>query len=846
LRGVWAAAPWRRAPLLLGRQPVVFLAVALAAAILAVAAASGVLFLSTIGTASFRAQQAGDCPEFSLPALRARVSADRLAALEPVGRASLANATSDPVYSVAIGSARVQDTRVNLFDYPGALDHVHRLTPAVGGPGAWIPDNFAEKINARPGDQVTTADGKTIHVAGVYQSLAPDPYSLSNLPRFFCAWHDLIVPKVLESPTGPLFLVDQVTLAAVSAQPVDVSWYGATAASSALSSLERGPAEANTAAAAFRDRTGVPADVPRDLASKVDEARRAQNGVGGSVVPITLSGVAIATLLVAGAGGFWATARAREIRLLVSRGVGPGALAGKAVLETAPAVLVGLIGGWCAAIGLVRSLGPTDVVPPGSPLRALWIAAVAVLAAVAVIAAIGAAVGRERRIGAPRRWWRQMPWELALLGVGAWVGSRVYSHGAVRVDHGVVTMQPSTFVFPLLAGTGALALLCRLVSLGLPRLGRAQPSGTAAYLAVRRLAGSRAVVVGLLIGTALPCLLLTFASMVTTGIDSDVTAKYRTNLGAPHVLEVVGSLTQAPVLGGSGTPVSVIETGAMLPDGTQARVLGVDPRTFAQFAYVNSMQRAAVDQLGYAGGASAPTILVNAPAGVDASSVTVQSSELGLRAVSSMAVFPGLRDAFTPMLVVDRSVLSRLAPDADRDNQVWTSTAQYGAAVRAILADHFRVLTELDSDVLIGNTGLLPVTWVFGYLKALAVLIGAVSVAGLVFALAARVRRRVVAYVMTRRMGMSQATHIRSLIIELALVVGAGWLAGSLAGVAVDRLIVDRIDVFPDLPPPPSFAWPAQVLGLDALVVAAVVMAAATTTHWLSERARPAEILRVE
>jgi hypothetical protein len=211
-----------------------------------------------------------------------------------------------------------------------------------------------------------------------------------------------------------------------------------------------------------------------------------------------------------------------------------------------------------------------------------------------------------------------------------------------------------------------------------------------------------------------------------------------------------------------------------------------------------------------------------------------------------MRVFPGLRDSFAPMLVLDRSALAQIDPSADRDNQVWTSDAEYGPAVRAIVADHYSVLTELTSQVLIGNTGLLPVTWIFGYLRALAVLIGLVAVAGLVFALSARSRRRTVSYVMSRRMGMSQGTHIRSLIIELAIAVGAGWLAGVVVGSAADGLVYRSLDVFPNLPPPPSFSLPVTVLLLTALIVAAVVVAAALATHLLSERARPAEILRLE
>jgi putative ABC transport system permease protein len=825
---------------------VVFLAVMIASAVLAIAAASGALFLSTVGTASLQAQAADDCPEFSRPSFEAPVPGAALSQDERSGLLALGDTTMSPTYFVGIGQVRVQATQVNLFSYAGALDHVAKLTPADGGVGAWIPDNFATKIHVRPGDVVTTVAGQQIRVAGIYRSLAPDPYSISNLPRFFCAWRDLIVPKVLEAPTGPLFIVDQGTLAASSAGPVDSSWYADVPTSTPLARARGGPDQATRAAGTFERQTGLPTIVASDLASKLATAQRAQNGMGGSVVPIALAGVIVATLLVAGAGGFWATSRAREIRLLVARGVGPGALALKAVLETAPAAVTGLVAGWAVAIALVRGIGPTDVLGPGTPLRAFWLAAIAVAAALVIIAVIGAGTGRERHLGARRAWARLVPWELTLLAGGVWAGIRVHTRSAVRDDHAVVTIDPLTFVFPLLAGTAVLILICRLIGLGLPRIGRAQPTGNAGYLALRRLAGSRAVVLGLVIGTALPCGLLTYASTVTNGISSDVEAKYQTNLGAPHVLEVVGSLTQAPRLNGHGTAVSVIQSEPVLPDGSQVRILGVQPETFAGFAYVNSTQRAALARLPYSNGQSVPAILVNAPPDIDATSVTVLSTQLGLNIVAEMAVFPGLRNGFAPMLVLDRTALDQIDQDADRDNQVWTSDSQYGSAVKAILADHFTVLTELDSDVLIGNTGLLPVTWIFGYLRALAFLIGLVAVAGLVFALSARARRRTVSYVMSRRMGMSQGTHVRSLLIELFLAVVTGWLAGAIVGAATNQLVYKSLNVLPDLPPPPSFTLPWRVLALSGLVVAGVVVVAALVTHWLSERARPAEILRIE
>jgi putative ABC transport system permease protein len=843
---VLAAAPWTRAPLLLLRRPLVFVAIVVATAVLAVAAASGVLFQSSVGTASLQVQAKADCPELSLPGFQAAVPPARLSTDEALGRSALTSTTSDPAYSVVIGTTRIQSSPVDLYSRAGALDHVVTLTPDDGGAGAWFPDNFAAKIGAVPGQNVTTADGTSIRVAGIYRALAPDPYALSNLPRYWCTWHDLIVPKVLENPTGPWLISDPATVAAAVPRDLEVSWFADRSTSTPLSAAQDGPAEASAAAAAFARQTSARTSVPPDLANKIDTAQRVERGLSGSVVPIDLAGVVVAALLVAGAGGFWATARSREIRWLVSRGVGPAALGLKAVLETAPAALVGLAGGVGAALVLVRGIGPTSVLEPGAQWRAFGLAALAVAGALLIIAAVGALAGRERVTGGRRTWVRDVPWELALLAPGIWAAARLRSRSAVVVDHAVVSVDPLTFVFPLLAASAIVLLLARVAGRLLPRLGRAQPRRTANYLAIRRLAGSRAVVLGVLVGTALPCGLLTYASTVTHGISSDITAKARTNLGAPHVLEVRGSLTGTPRLEGNGTPVAAIDSMAALADGTAVNVLGVDPATFADFAYVSSAQRSAVAKIGYTDGAEVPAILVNAPVSADATSLSVGATQLDLAVRSRMPAFPGLRDSFEPLVVIDRAAFSLVDPAADRDNQVWTTNADYGPALRAIAADGYTVLTELSSQVLIGNTGLLPVTWIFGYLRALAVLIGVVALAGLVFGLAARSRRRVVSYVLSRQMGMSQSTHLKSLAVELLTILGAGWLIGCAVGAAADDLVYRNLDVFPELPPAPTFALPTLVLAVTAAIVVVVVVIAALGTHWASERARPAEILRLE
>jgi putative ABC transport system permease protein len=853
-----STAPWLRAPLLLARRPSVFGAIVGAVAILTIAAASGVLFLSTLGTASLRAQAADDCPEYSLPGASASVDGPDVVRANRTGTARFHAAGLPTPYTTDVGSATVQASMVHLFSRAGALEHVQRLTRSAGA-GAWFPDVFADKLRVKPGDTVKTKGGQPIRVAGIYRDLAPSPFQLANLPRYWCAWSDQIVPTagtdaaIAATPInlrqGPWLITDPATVARVSSEPVIVSWFSPLPGSASLNDYAAAQDDAATATDAIATRLGASASVGTRLPDKIDIARHARDGISGSVVPIDIAGVVVALLLVAGAGVFWATHRAREVRLLVARGISPALLGIKAVLETIVPALLGLAGGYAAAIALVRGVGPSEVFEPGALLDGLLICIAAVVLGLLLVGAIGAFSGRDRVHGVARRGWlRHVPWELALLAVAAWMGVLIHEGSGVTVDHTIVRVSPMAFVFPIVGATAVLLLAGRVVAWGLPALGRAaHRTGTSGYLALRRIAGSRVIVVGLIIGTALPCCLLTYGSTVTHGVSSEVTAKYRTNLGAEHVLSVYGLHASIPDAEGHGTFVATFPADPQLADGTAAYVLGVQPSTFREFALLTPGQRAAVDKLHpVAGGAAVPAILVNAGGGTKASSVSIRSTTLPLDVVARTAIFPGLRNGTRPMIVVDSTALKHVDRNADRENQMWTSSRQLDNALALLDRDGYSVLTELTSDVVVGTTGLLPVTWIFGYLRALAILIGVIAMTGLIFALASRTRRRTVSYVLSRRMGLSKLAHVWSLVIELVLVVGFGWLIGSGVGAGAFGVIYRSLDVYPSLPPPMQFVLPALTLVATAAVTAAVVLVASLATHALAERARPAEILRLE
>jgi putative ABC transport system permease protein len=854
--GTITTSPWVRAPLLLLRQPVVFLAIVAATGILAIAAASGPLFLSTIGTASLHAQAQQRCPESAQPTVNALLPGDALPAAAKDGVSSFARSGLPPAYYSANGYAHVGSSLVHLFSRKGALDHVTKLTPDTGAAGVWLPNVFAAKLNAKPGDTIKTVGGVPLPVAGIYRDLAPDPFALSHLSRYWCTFTNQIVSTVASDGAiaataprarqGPFIIADQPIVERASESDVQLTISSPMSTiTNPLSTFDEAVSQTRTAADSMTDLLPMP---DRGLADLTQTAHHARKGVTGSIVPIEVAGVVVAALLVGGAGLFWAAARKREIRLLVARGVGPVPLAGKAMLETVVPAIIGATVGFLSTSAMVRAVGPARALEADAPWQAGRLVVVTLVLGMLVIGIIGALAGRDRTTGRKVSWVRVVPWEVALLALAIVLALKHKHDSAVSVDHTVVRISALVVLYPLLGATAALLLIGRVIGSLLPKVGEsASRRRVTPYLTLRRISRSRAVVIGLIIGTALPCCLLMYGSTVTDTVSHEVTQKYQTNLGAPHVLQVYGVHGALYDPKTTGSQVVIYRQDVLLGDDTPAYVLGVDTATFSKFAFVSSAQRTDVNQLSpHLVGDGLPAIIVNPDGQSPTDRLHIGDTTMQLHHVATMSIFPGLRNSAYPMVVVDQRALGKIDPNVERLNQMWTNAAQYSAARKLIAADNFSVLFELTSDVVVGTTGLLPVTWLFGYLRALAILIGVVAIAGLVFGLAARTRRRRVSYVLSRRMGMSKTAHLNSLLMELTLVIGLGWVAGSGLGVGSFGFVYPAFDVYPQLAPPAEFTVPSVPIAVTAVLSAAIIVLASIATHLLAERTRPAEILRLE
>src|SRR3954447_26453639 len=119
-----------------------------------------------------------------------------------------------------------------------------------------------------------------------------------------------------------------------------------------------------------------------------------------------------------------------------------------------------------------------------------------------------------------------------------------------------------------------------------------------------------------------------------------------------------------------------------------------------------------------------------------------------------------------------------------------------------------------------------------------------IAVGGVLLYLEARSRSRVAGYVLARRLGLTRAAHLRSLLVELGGVAAVGLVLGGLLAAAAGAGVYRRLDVDPVRPPTPLLDVPGTAIVLTAVAAAAVAALAAGHTQRAADRADPAAVLR--
>lgn len=901
---VLGTAPWRRAPLLLRRSPAVLLAVLAAGLVLGAAAAATPLFLSSAANAALTRQIEERCPPTvglqvrSNGALGGRVTAEETARAAglggatawPAGRellairertvrhaASLMPNLGPPVLAMSgpqvqlTGAAPDRLSGGRLLYRDGFEGQIRKLASAPGMTGVWLPSEAAAQLGVRPGDRITvslTGRSAPVGVAGTYRELhrlPPTPYWCAQAERIY-------PPGFAEDPPPPLVLADRATFTTLSRRlqetRLEFSWdlkpadgitlaqakdtvAGYPAARQALVADGGGMLTSEEAGAFNSPGVAVTAT---QLPFLVQRSEAIVAAVGGAIGPVAVAGTGVALLLVAAAGSYWVDRRRVEVALLAARGVGPAAIAAKAVLEMLVWLAAGGVLGWLAAVGLVRLLGPSDLLDPSAVPAALARTGVALavgLVLLGLVAGLRTRAMTERGIGARPGVLARVPWELAVLALAAVAFRRLTDQGPpVATGTEPPRIDLLLLAFPMLFLVGAVALAVRLLG---PLVRRLRTAGSAwphaAYLAARRLAHGARLALLLVAASALSIGVLVYAATLTLSVRATLDAKARTFVGSDVSVE---GFTRGAVIPADLDATVVDRYEEVLVGGRPVMMLAIDPATFVRGAFWDDsladepLDRVVGDLAPGPAGTPVPVVVVGRTL-PDRFAFDLflgaqgRSERFQAQVTERVRAFPGMRA--NPLVVVDRRALAGLDPA--RETLLWARGGREQVLAALDRADVRVVGVVTDARDVLDVSSFLATAWTFGFLQALGVLTGLITAGGLLLYLETRQRSRRAAYALSRRMGLSRAAHLGSLLAE----VGGTLLGGLAIGVGLSfvaaRLVYLRLDALPTVPPVPLLRAPVLALAGTVMAVLAVTWLAAWMAQRSADRTNLAEVLRL-
>lgn len=820
--------------------------------VLAFVAAATVFYVSAAGSAA--AQYAVDHRCVTDNGLHVGIATADFHTSDAAARRIAAEHGADIAYRTRVYGAMGPLDAVNLLSRDGAFDNLKVL---AGGDrtGVWIPNDIADHFHLKPGDGIPL-NGVPARIGAVYQQVT------NPLPAYWCADHSRIVPDPLKGINGaPETLIvsselmdeliqrnhivpQETHLDLNTSHPPRTAteareWADDTAAmrSAVIQALNEAPAVTDYAALSART------------------AERTQQTVRAAVLPLTVISVLAGLLGVIGLAVQWIQRRGAEVRLLWTRGVGPAAIGGKAVLEMGTPLLAGVALGWGAAWLTAPLLTPATEFDPWAPGMAAILAVATWLVALVVLGVTTAARVRRGFTAvdrAPRRiavLARRIPWEV-LAGVAAvllWMTSD--SH-AVRVDpsDSLPDVSLPALAFPLLCIVFIVGIVARSagwLSRASHRL-RGWRNPTVLW-ALRRTAAQRKVAVVLLAVAGLAIGVIAAGVGIARTERESLADKSWTRVGSDHAvpLKHSASTTESVPASIRGQATRIAFSQVYVHDNIDARILLVDPATFADGAewrdrWAGESLRDLLVKLDQpTADGSIPVIAVGKyPRSryVNQGDVVPKTTQ-----VASVPTFPAMGPA-DGMLVASWKFVT---PDMRRSfvQQVLTR-GDPAPVVHALNAEGELTTPVIDADSATEALPFLVVAWIFAFFVVLGFALAAVAVVTLLVSVETRRRSTAVAHALLARMGLRARALFATHLVELAILAGTATVVGVGGGWLILALVTRWLDPYPLLSPVPQPASLSAV-GLATLTVAAVgVLLVAGYAVRAARRAKVKELLR--
>lgn len=889
---------WVKAPLVLRRYPALAAGLAVGALLLSLSVAAYPLFLSASasrlvrsevhrplitrfgGGVTFRsdpvpldAPAPSGAPGTVLYEARGELFAEEMSA-NPFLAPAVQTAMGPTVLVTRAGSDE-QGRPGKLFSGEGAIEHVEVLRGSEG-PGVWLPDLIADALGLGPGDRIDLGSSSeataTVTVDGVYRALYSSP------PRgYWLKWQDEIFTECADCAPLPQFiLTDLPRFLDLTAE------FGAPTASFVWTAPLRPGLDLTLEDATgidgfvdrFRQRISDESSLPgrvfeccQTRSPRLGRARtQLESAIDDVVTSVTrrlaviegpgrlleTAGVAVAVAVLAGAGAFGMAARSAEARLLSARGTGRVVVAAKSALEAVIPAALGAAAGFGLAVLLARVVGPSAGAEAGA--GAAWASVLAGVASILVMGVVSAAAfggtGDHQRFGARVIW--RLPFEVAFLAFAFYAYRRLPSGEALQGNTSTVFV----LLFPLSLMAGVAMLGARLFRDRLRRLrDRTAGSGPTHYAVVHRLAGAPELVMLLLAASVLSLGAFVQGRSLVRSLEVTVGAKARVFVGA-EASAWVGRDAELPP--GFPVPATLVNrqlrAGTVDPGGATFDLLAVDPSTFPRAAFwtdgFSDVPIEGIMRRLSAPSADALPVAVAGPGNGSVRAIELVRQTLPVRVVARPTAFPAMYSG-RALVVVAEEALRDALPDV-RDplasgnvaTEVWVRASPSAAtdALSELSPPPYQILTAREVEDV---PYIAAVIGTFTVLNVLGLAAGALVVAALLMYLQARQRAQVVAFGLSRRMGLTPGGHRRALFLELAALLLPSYALAVIVALATVMVMSGSLDPLPAIPPRPLLRVPAIPIAVVVLVLAAAARIGAWYATRRAEATHLGEVLRV-
>ena len=471
-----------------------------------------------------------------------------------------------------------------------ATAHVQRI--AGGGPGVWLSSTLVQRAGgvASFGDPELGTRTFSLPLGAVYRSLEGDlanPYWVNFTARIRRTNPDAAqLPSFAFVTTSQLYRLASAVGDSIGNDyefPLSVKSITPGRAKQIARSFDNVRQRLATRSELAAALGCADASSPCTVSSELTDAVQIASAGNSSLRPVIdlLAGFCVLVALGAAliAGVFTGRRRAVEGRLSLARGE-PGALFfARAGIESSLPCLCGAAAGFAVAVELVRLFTPDGSVDNSIVRHAAARVAVSVLASACVVA-LGLTVARGR-LGSDGRRLRLLarcPWEVVVLG-GAVAGWLVLASGGGLVKNRAAGSHPQLVVLllPALVAAPLTGSAVRLFRLRVVR--RASFTSIVGFLALRRVAAARGLLVALTVTIAAGMASLGFAEILNSSLNASTTEKAFVSNGS----DVQGLIDPTHAIPRSfpypATKVTEVFAAGQLESGQSFELLAVDPPT---------------------------------------------------------------------------------------------------------------------------------------------------------------------------------------------------------------------------------------------------------------------------